>query len=97
MEFNDYLKKCQDDDVLCYRQEELFKIGKFKEAIITAFNGAISQKLKEEFDKKQINIRILREGRNGRFYEDNVAWFRGCLKSLNNCDREQQKEKLSLN
>ena len=78
MKFNNYFEECQDDDVLCH-QTDLFKVKKFKSAIITAFKTAIPDKLQEELARQNLHIKLIKwidEGRKKRLIElNNNVWF----------------------
>ena len=78
MKFNNYLEECQDDDVLC-NQQSLFKVGKVKNVIISAFNAVIPDKLQEELARQKLHIQPTRWVDNGRgkkvINQNNNVWF----------------------
>ena len=79
MRFNNYLEECRNDDVLCH-QQDLFKVGIFKNAIITAFNTVIPNKLQEELARQNLHIqpkKLIDEGRRKRLVDiNNNVWFK---------------------
>ena len=76
--FNNYLEKCQSDDVLCH-QADLFTVGKFKNAIINIFKTAIPNVLQEQLARQELHIqpkKIVNEGRRKRIVNlTNNVWF----------------------
>ena len=78
MNFNNYLETCRGDDVLCHKKD-LFKVEKFKNAVIAAFEIAIPNKLQEELAKEELNIyptKLVDEGRIKRTVNlANNVWF----------------------
>ncbi|MGL5806097.1 MAG: KGK domain-containing protein [Xenococcaceae cyanobacterium] len=80
MECNDYLNSCQIDDVLCLKNDKLFKIVKFQEACRAVIDGNLPKYLEEGLRPHGIEIigkypdswftngvccKILRAGSNG--------------------------------
>ena len=77
MEFNNYLEKCQDDDVLSYNNL-LFKIGYFKSTLESIFSHVIPKQLTDELEKRGLNIRPSREqacGRGKTYVDNSEIWF----------------------
>lgn len=80
MEFNYYLQKCGDNDVISF-SNEMCKLGNFKQAIESAFQGKVADELIESLESSQIKgIRIgeyTSGGRGSRFqYANyNYKWF----------------------
>jgi len=90
LEYNDYLKNIRDDDILeqqVEQQETLFKIGKVKSALESAFDNNIPTALASHFYKnvqlsllgkltdwftQGVDCRILKAGSDG--------WKKGKLK-----------------
>ncbi|MBE9044616.1 KGK domain protein [Pleurocapsales cyanobacterium LEGE 10410] len=101
MKFNNYLEQCQDDDVLCHKTD-LFKVGKIKDAIITAFATVIPNKLQEELSRQKIHIqptKLVGEGRKSRLTYDNNIWFKEGVnfQVLKAGSKGWQKGKLKIN
>jgi hypothetical protein len=77
MEFNDYLNNCQEDDVLCYKDNQLHKIHKIKNTFQYACFDNTSHHIFEELKRNEIkiselslfkdgvNCQILKAGSNG--------------------------------
>lgn len=78
MEFNYYLQKCGDNDVISF-SNEMCKLGNFKQAIESAFRGKVADGLIESLESSQIKgIRIgeyVSWGRGSRFQYANYKWF----------------------
>ena len=102
MRFNNYLKECRNDDVFCH-QQNLFKVGILKNAIITAFKAAIPNKLQEELAIQKLHIQPTRWVDNDRgkkvINQDNNVWFEEGVdfQILRAGSKGWQKGKLKIN
>jgi hypothetical protein len=77
MEFNDYLNNCQEDDVFCYQDNQLYKINKIKNTFQYACFDRTSHHIFEELKRNEVKIselslfkdgvdcKILKAGSNG--------------------------------
>jgi hypothetical protein len=58
LEYNDHLKNIRDDDIL-EQQEQLFKFGKIKSALESAFDNDIPTALAGHFNNKNVHFSLL--------------------------------------
>ena len=60
LEYNDHLKNLRDDDIL-EQTEKLFKVGKVKSALQSAFDNAIPDSLTRHLNNNQVQIAVQNE------------------------------------